>query len=75
MSHKITVFRSGVFTDVFEAAASIYSLQKDGSKTNVMLEVEGVKGHLDIWYGDDVPVYSEIEIQNHLFNNIKYMRN
>jgi hypothetical protein len=52
MDHKITLFPGGdEYIDLDEASNIIFTRQEENKTTNVMLNVDGVPEHIDIWYG------------------------
>ena len=72
MDYKITLFPGGdEYIDLGEASNIIFTRQEENKTTNVMLNVDGVPEHIDIWYGQpEDKRYTVDQIHMHLENNI-----
>jgi hypothetical protein len=72
MNHKITLFPGGdEYVDLSEASSIIFTRQEENKTINVMLNVDGVPEHIDIWYGQpEDKRYTVDQIHMHLENNI-----
>ena len=72
MDYKITLFPGGdEYIDLGEASNIIFTRQEENKTTNVMLNVDGVPEHIDIWYGQPGDKrYTVDQIRMHLENNI-----
>jgi hypothetical protein len=71
-NYTITLFPGqDEYNNLYTAGNVIFTRQEEGRRTNVMLNVDGVPEHIDIWYGQpEDKRYTVDQIHMHLENNI-----
>ena len=74
-NYKITLFPGqDEYDNLYTAGNAIFTRQEEGYRVNVMVKVDGMSEHVDIWYGQEGEErYSVAEICSHLKINIKWL--